>query len=199
MKTSSNGIALICQFEGFENTAYLDSVGVLTIGYGHTSMAGPPVVKSGMTITDQEGKDILALDLAKFEAMVLKCLMRSPSQNQFDAMVSLCYNIGEGNFSKSTVVRQFNAGDFEAAANGFSLWIHAGGKVLPGLVTRRGKEMVLFKTPSKSATAPSPIPAPTIPKPRLPMPAPYSLGPIAAFLAIIIPIILNLFKRIPKP
>ena len=98
MKLSDKGLNLIAEFEGKRLTAYRDSVGILTIGYGHTSAAGAPFVTQGLTITDAQALDILRTDAAKFENAVSRVLKRQPTQNQFDAMVSLCYNIGPGNF-----------------------------------------------------------------------------------------------------
>jgi lysozyme len=186
MKTSQSGIDLICQFEGYRAKAYRDSVGVLTIGYGHTSMAGSPQVTAGMVITNAQARD-----LAKFEASVLKVLTRSPSQNQFDAMVSLCYNIGGGNFAKSSVVRLFNAGDFAGAGNAFAAWNKAGGKALAGLTTRRAKEAALFRATEKPVTAPPSIPA--TPQPETP-PSPATPKPMG-LLAALIALILSIFKR----
>ena len=166
MKTSQAGIDLICQFEGFRSAAYPDPAtggDPWTIGYGHTSAAGPPTVSPGMVVTTDGAKHILASDLAVFEKTLNAALTRTPNQNQFDAMVSLIYNIGAGNFKQSTVLHQFNAGNNDAAANGFALWCHAAGKVLPGLVARRGKELALFKTPSVLPPAPAPATQPQPP------------------------------------
>ena len=102
MKTSASGVALIKQFEGVRLKAYRDAIGVLTIGYGHTSMAGNPVVKPGLKITQDEATLILWRDLVKYETAVESRLTRTANQNQFDAMVSLCFNVGPGNFAKSS-------------------------------------------------------------------------------------------------
>ena len=82
--------------------------------------------------------------LRKYEAAVDKALTRLPSQAQFDAMASLCWNIGPGNFAKSSVVRRFNDGNLMGAGDAFRLWNKAGGKVLKGLVNRREAERALF-------------------------------------------------------
>lgn len=144
MKTSREGIALIKRFEGLRLKAYRDSVGIWTIGYGHTSMAGKPTVSAGLTITAQEAEDILVNDLVKYEAAVDKAIKRNPTQSQFDAMVSLCFNIGPGAFAKSSIARKFNAGDVEGAADAFLIYRKAGGKVLPGLEARRRAERAHF-------------------------------------------------------
>ena len=147
MKINSAGIALIKEFEGCRLKAYKDAVGVLTIGYGHTSMAGPPLVMPGMTITQQQADDILITDLAKYELAVSKAIKRQPTPNQFAAMVSLCFNVGPGNFRKSTVCRAFNEGSLIRSSNAFLRWNKAGGRVLAGLTRRRLAERDLFLKP----------------------------------------------------
>jgi lysozyme len=93
-----------------------------------------------MTITEREAEDILTRDLFKYEQGVTTALTRRPTQPQFDAMVSLCYNIGPGAFRKSSALRLFNQGDKTKAANALLLWNKAGGKVLKGLTRRREAE-----------------------------------------------------------
>lgn len=144
MKTSPSGRAAITRREGNKLKAYKDSVGVLTIGVGHTSAAGPPRVVSGMTITAQESDDILSRDLALFEKAVSSAVKVPLKQNEFDALVSLAFNIGAGAFSKSTLVRKLNAGDRAGAADQFLVWNKAGGKVLKGLASRRADERKQF-------------------------------------------------------
>lgn len=153
MKISRTGIELIKKWEGVRLKAYRCSAGILTVGYGHTSAAGAPQVKEGMTITKQDAEDILGRDLVKYEAAVQKALTRSPTQNQFDACVSLCFNIGPGAFAGSTLVRRFNAGDAAGAADAFRMWNKAGGRVVQGLVNRREDERALFLRPSHKFTA----------------------------------------------
>lgn len=153
MKTGARGLSLIRQFEGLRREAYKDSVGIWTIGYGHTAAAGLPKPVPGMRVTEVEAEAILAVDLGKYEAAVEAALRQEPSQNQFDAMVSLCFNIGPGNFTRSSVVRAFNAGDEKAAARAFLAWNRAGGRVLAGLTRRREAEKRLFL--SQGATTPT--------------------------------------------
>jgi lysozyme len=82
--------------------------------------------------------------LGKFEEAVEKAVSVKVTENQFSAMVSLCYNIGPGAFAKSSVVKHTNAGDTAKAASSFLLWNKAGGKELPGLTRRREAEKKLF-------------------------------------------------------
>ena len=151
MKTGPKGIKLLKSFEGWRAKAYRDSVGVLTIGYGHTSMAGPPTVKPDMTITKEEGEAILKRDLRVYEKAVNDAVRVELSQEQFDALVSFCYNVGGGNFRKSSVLRCVNRRDFDSVPAKLMLWNKAGGKVLRGLTRRRAAEGELFASGSKEA------------------------------------------------
>lgn len=139
MKTSLEGIDLIKRFEGLRLTAYRCPAGIPTIGYGQTG----PDIKLGMTITEAQAEALLANALVKYEQAVEKYAGKA-HQNQFDAMVSLCYNIGVGNFSKSSVARLHKSGQYTGAASAFLLWNKAGGKILAGLVTRRKAERNLY-------------------------------------------------------
>ncbi|MBI2718151.1 MAG: lysozyme [Rhizobiales bacterium] len=150
MKTAEAGRDLIKLAEGLALKAYPDPAThgePWTIGYGHTSRAGAPAVHAGMTITAIDAERILIADLAVFEAAVMKALIRQPSQNQFDALVSLCFNIGAANFAHSHLIQFFNAGSLARAANAFLNWDHANGHVMPGLTKRRRAERNLFLKP----------------------------------------------------
>lgn len=153
MRTSFKGRSMIRSLEGDELEAYQDSVGVWTIGTGHTAAAGAPAPRAGMTITQEESDQILSRDLRLFEVGVMKVLKRQPTQNQFDAMVSLAFNIGLGNFGKSSVVSRFNRGDDAGAAAAFLMWTKAKGRELPGLVKRRKVEMKLFNAGERAVVA----------------------------------------------
>lgn len=146
MKTSQAGINLIKSFEGLRLNAYRDIVGVWTIGYGHTSEAGPPKVHDGLKITEHEAEDILRRDLGQYEEAVSNAIKRPMNENQFAACVSLCYNIGPAHFAKSSVVRRFNAGETARAAEAFLMWTKAGGRAVLGLQRRRHEEQKLFLT-----------------------------------------------------
>jgi GH24 family phage-related lysozyme (muramidase) len=147
VKTSRAGIEAIAKHEGLRLRAYPDPATggePWTIGYGHTSAAGLPKVYRGMVITKERAREILSNDLVKFENAVEKALTVNPTQNQFDAMVSLCFNIGPGNFSKSSVLKFHNGRQFEKAAGAFALWNKAAGKVMAGLTARRAAERALY-------------------------------------------------------
>lgn len=147
MKTTDHGRKLLEQREGVKLEAYKDSVGVWTIGVGHTSMAGVPTVAKGLRITAAQADEILSRDLKKFEASVTAAIARPLVDHEFDALVSLCFNIGGHAFTNSTVVKKINAGDKAGAADHFLDWSKAGGKTLQGLVNRRKSERMQFITP----------------------------------------------------
>lgn len=170
MKISRTGIDLIKEFEGLKLKAYADPAtggAPWTIGYGTTSAAGVGAVYKGMEITQVQAESMLVRSLEVYEKGVLRALTRIPTQPQFDAMVSLAYNIGVPAFASSSVVRNFNNGNIVEAAGSFRLWIKAAGKVMPGLVRRRDAERALFQkgaaaAPAGSAQAPA---APMAPVP----------------------------------
>lgn len=139
MKTSPKGIALIKEFEGLRLKAYLCPGGVWTIGYGHTAC-----VKPGMVISEAQAEEYLKADLISFERY-LNGLGLALNQNQFDALISLIYNIGIGNFQKSTLLRKarINAND-NSIMDEFLRWVYSKGRVLPGLQRRRLREMKLY-------------------------------------------------------
>lgn len=144
MHVSPSGIDLICNFEGKRLVAYDDGVGVWTIGFGTTIYPNGIKVKKGDVCTEAQAKAYMAHDLKKFELAVSNVVTVPLSQNQFDALVSLAYNIGTNAFKNSTLVKKLNAGDIRGAANQFDVWVNAGGKRMQGLVNRRAKEKALF-------------------------------------------------------
>ncbi|UYL86103.1 lysozyme [Acinetobacter phage vB_AbaM_BP10] len=144
MTTSDTGINLISTFEGTRLTAYDDGVGVWTIGIGTTIYPNGTKVKKGDTCTSEQAKTYFKHDLVKFENVVNESVKVPLSQNQFDALVSLTYNIGSGAFKNSTLLKLLNNGDYQGAADQFPAWKKAGGRVLEGLVKRRAAERDLF-------------------------------------------------------
>jgi lysozyme len=142
-KTNQNGIDLIKQWEGLYLTAYhgaADRPGLLTIGYGHTDAAGPPMVKVGTTITAQEAENILRNDLSGCEASVERLVKVDLNDNQFAALVSFVFNVGEANFSKSTLLKKLNAGDYASVPSELMKWTMANGRRVQGLANRRAAE-----------------------------------------------------------
>jgi lysozyme len=140
MDISASGIALIKQFEGCRLSAYRDVSGVLTVGWGHT---GKDVTK-GLTITQARADTLLRQDLNEFVIGVNQCVKVPINQNQFDALVSFAYNVGLGALRTSTLLEKLNEKDYMGAANELDKWVHSGGKVIQGLVTRRNAEQALF-------------------------------------------------------
>jgi lysozyme len=139
MKTSAAGVAAIAFYEGLRTTAYRDSVGVWTIGVGHTAAAGPPNPAAGMAITRQQALDILARDLPKYEAPVNKRMPNVP-QHVFDGAVSFCFNVGQGGFASATWPEKYLRGGMAAAESSLKQWNRAKGRTLPGLTIRRAEE-----------------------------------------------------------
>lgn len=144
MAVSLFGIDLICGFEGKRLVAYDDGVGVWTIGFGTTIYPNGTKVKKGDVCTESQAKEYMAHDLKKFELAVNAAVTVPLNQNQFDALVSLAYNIGTNAFKNSTLVKKLNAGDYRGAADQFDVWVNAGGKRMQGLVNRRAREKALY-------------------------------------------------------
>lgn len=154
MKTSDKGLALIKEFEGLRLDAYFCPANVLTVGFGHTTAAGPPTVKKGMRVTKDEAEEILRRDLVRYENGVSKLVKVHLNQSQFDAIVSFCYNVGEGALGKSTLLRRLNRGEYAAIPAEFMKWTKGGGKELPGLVRRRRAEAKLWRNLDNRPEAP---------------------------------------------
>ncbi|OCZ10338.1 lysozyme [Acinetobacter pittii] len=144
MTTSDVGVNLISGFEDTRFKAYDDGVGVWTIGTGTTVYPNGVKVKQGDTCTPEQAKAYFKHDLAKFEKTVNESVTVPLTQNQFDALVSLTYNIGSGAFNNSTLLKKLNKGDYQGAADQFLVWNKADGKVMKGLVRRREAERALF-------------------------------------------------------
>lgn len=161
MQIGNKGLELIKEFEGYHEAlpdgsckAYLDTLaakkywspgynGLWTIGYGCTEG-----VTEGLIWTEKQAESALLKEIKKHSAAVTEMVTVKVNQNQFDALVSLSYNIGSGALSKSSLLKKLNAGDFDGAANSFKLYNKAGGKVVRGLVRRRAAEAELFGKPT---------------------------------------------------
>lgn len=149
---SSTGFAMTKQFEGLVLTAYQDTVGVWTIGYGHTGLS----VYGGLVITEDQADQLLESDVAGAVAFVNAAVVPEINQNQFDALVDFVFNLGATALLSSTLLRLLNAGDFDDAAAQFIRWDHARGVVIPGLLRRRQAEQLLFQTsPDDDSTSSS--------------------------------------------
>lgn len=136
--------ALIERDEGLVLHAYRDPAGVETIGFGHTG----PDVHPGEVITPAMAEALERQDEARFAAIIDHMLgSASTTDNQFGAMCSLAYNIGDGHFARSTVLRKHLVGDYRGAAAAFALWDEVHGQILAGLVRRRTEEAALYLKP----------------------------------------------------
>ena len=144
MSLSLEGVNKICNFEGLKFSAYDDGNGVWTIGYGTTRYPNGKRVSEGDRCTLEQAKTYMRHDLKIFEHAINSSVTVPLKQNQFDALVSLTYNIGVRAFKNSTLLKKLNLGDYQEAANQFDVWVNAGGKRLQGLVNRRAMEKKLF-------------------------------------------------------
>lgn len=139
MHISDNGINLIKRFEGFRDKAYKCPAGVWTIGYGHTYGVKPTDI-----INKAEATELLIKDVFNCEGVINHFVKKTLNQGQYDALCSFIFNVGSGNFQRSSLLRKLNQADYEGAANEFQKWVYSKGKKLPGLVKRRTAERELF-------------------------------------------------------
>ncbi|MBY0259206.1 lysozyme [Methylobacterium sp.] len=192
MDMSTIGEAVLIAREGRRLTAYRDSVGIWTIGVGHTAAAGPPVVTPGLRLTEAACDALFRRDLARYVRSVAAAVPADLPDHAFDALVSLCFNIGPAAFARSTVLRRLGAGDRAGAAEAILMWNRPA-----ALIPRRGAEYDQFRTPYAQALprarrgdaapipAPSPpvssLPAPrrSVPRVRVPVPAALASSPLA--------------------
>ena len=141
--TSAKGVNLIKRFEGLRLEAYKCPAGKWTIGYGHTNSH---FARSGKKITAEEAEDLLRADLVTYERHVNRLAGQAGLwQYQFDALVSFCFNVGVGNFRRSTLLQKLNAANYAGAAAEFDRWVNAKGVRLTGLVRRRAAERAMFE------------------------------------------------------
>nr|DAR81646.1 MAG TPA: Lysozyme [Bacteriophage sp.] len=148
MNVDDFGRELIAQFEGKCNRAYLDSANIPTIGIGLIRYAcgkrAGQRVKIGDTLTDTEIAAEFATQIQTYENAVQNTVKVPLTQSQFNACVSLCYNIGTSAFARSTVVKHLNERKFQAACKAFAMWNKVGGQVNRGLANRRAAEQKEF-------------------------------------------------------
>ena len=143
MKLGPQGTALIQSYEKCALSAYLPTPeDKWTIGWGHTGAD----VESTTLWTQKQADAAFLADIAWVERCVNKSVTASINQNEFDALCSLCFNIGCTAFGKSTLVKELNLANFGAAAEQFSKWNQQAGKELAGLTRRRQAEAELFET-----------------------------------------------------
>jgi lysozyme len=164
MNVSNKGIDFIVSFEGKlkklpdgRYIAYRCPANVLTIYAGCTEG-----VREGMICSEDEGKAMFRRELVKHEAAVRRLVTVDLTQNQFDALVSLSYNVGSGALARSTLLKHLNGGDYPRAASHFGDFKKVGGKVLKGLVRRRAAEAALFMDDAEPTEMAQKVDAPDI-------------------------------------
>jgi lysozyme len=145
MVISVRGLALLKQSEGFCSRPYKDAAGYPTVGYGHKIRTGE-TFPDALTMADAEL--MLEADLLYVYAVIKRLVTVPLTQGQFDALVDFVYNLGGGRLADSTLLRDLNAGNYDAAADQLERWDHAGGIELPGLQKRRAAEFTLWHAPT---------------------------------------------------
>ncbi len=157
MHVGQRGKNLFKEWEGLVTHEYLDSGGAPTIGIGHlltrSERTSGKIIMGGQALdyrnglTEQQCWDLLDVDLAGSEAVVNEMVKVSLNQNQFDALVSFVFNVGDGAFRSSTLLRLLNQGQYDQVASQLQRWVMDNGHVVQGLVNRRNKEIALWNTP----------------------------------------------------
>lgn len=132
---SASALVGLLAHEGYRQDAYLDSVGVPTVGFGTTDG-----VKLGDKTTVEKSLKRSIKDIMTYEAAVKQCVKVPLYQHEYDAYIQFSYNVGTAGFCKSTMVKKLNALDYTGACMEMNRWVYAGGKKLPGLIARRAKE-----------------------------------------------------------
>lgn len=145
---SAAAFGAIVAHEGFTDHAIIPVPGdVPTFGHGSTTHADGRPVKMGDTITREQAAVRTRIDIARFEGNLKSCVKVPLHQYEFDAFVSLEYNIGSSAFCKSTLVKRLNAFDYSGACDAILMWDRFQGKPLNGLTKRRKEEHKLCKGP----------------------------------------------------
>ncbi len=204
MRISNAGLNIIKQFEGYvrelpngDCAAYRCLVGhrkdgtpiydgVWTIGWGCTKG-----IKEGMVWTRAQAEAGLRREIEKSEQEVTRVCTVPLNQNQFDALVSLDYNIGDGALEGSTALRRLNGGDYAGCAHAFAMWNKSQGVVVPGLISRRAMETALFLRPVRTEAADQPaqlmmpqaVDKPTVPAPPAATEATVGVGGLGGLAA----------------
>ena len=146
LRLSENGVKKIAGFEGVRTKAYPDSAGIWTLGIGTIRYPDGSKVKKGDTCTVEQAYSWFRDYIQGVETFIHRVIKVKLNQNQFDALVSLIYNIGETAFTGGSVDDKLNAGNFKAATETWLLYNKAGGKVIDGLKSRRRAEVAWFNS-----------------------------------------------------
>lgn len=141
------GLDLIEDVEGFRPKMYKDAVGLPTIGYGTLIDTADEKYLLTATVTREQAEVLLRKDIAPMEGAINKMVTAPICQNQFDALLSFCYNLGVNSLRNSTLLKKLNKNPYDPSILWeFDKWVHAGGQKLPGLITRRKLESKLYFT-----------------------------------------------------
>jgi lysozyme len=141
MQFSAAGLELLKRSEGFRSRTYLDVAGFPTIGYGHR-LLHPESFPKG--VTEEQAAGILISDVRDAEQAVQRLIKVPLTQGQFDALVDFCFNLGQGKLAESTLLKELNAGQYDAAAEQLLRWDHAGSEECSALKARREAEFEFF-------------------------------------------------------
>jgi lysozyme len=142
MEFSEDGFDLLKRSEGFRSHVYKDARGFPTIGYGHRLLHSESFPDG---ISESDASDILVSDVNVACAAVQRLVKVPLTQGQFDALVDFTFNLGGGKLAGSTLLKDLNAGDYDAVAEQLLLWDHAGAAKLPALKARREAEAALWR------------------------------------------------------
>ena len=156
MQLSEHGKSLLRDLEGVEREPYQDAAGLWSCGVGHCltkdELASGKIVCGDRVIrwkdgplSDDDIDRLLSDDVSWAEACVEAGVHVPLSQQQFDSLVLLCYNIGPNAFRQSTLCRVLNDGNYASVPTQMARWVHAGGRVVQGLVNRRAREAALWQ------------------------------------------------------
>ena len=145
MKINQEGLDIIKSFEGYSSSVYLCPAKRWTIGYGSTwDKNGKSVTKDHLDITEEEGEFLLRRELKHCDQALAWLVTSELNENMYSALCSFVFNVGSGNFQRSTMRMKLNRGSYDGAADEFPKWRRAGGRILKGLVRRRQAEKNLF-------------------------------------------------------
>ncbi len=140
MNLDKAGQDFIKNHEGCSLTSYKDSVGIWTIGYGHA------YVYEGMAIDQDQADQFFLNDIYKFEICVNKLVTVPLNQSQFNALVDFSFNLGAHSLAESTLLKDLNNSDYDAAGQQFLVWDKCGGVTNQGLLNRRQDELDLWES-----------------------------------------------------
>jgi lysozyme len=138
---SINALSIIKKYEGFRSKAYICPGGYKTIGYGHLLKKN----EAYENISENDADELLIEDIKKIEKSMIRLINVSLTQNQIDALISFCFNVGVGSFQRSTMRQKINRLEHMLVPDEFKKWIFANGKKLKGLVLRRHEESNLYQ------------------------------------------------------